>query len=247
MALVPTGRLTFQQIRDLAVRKAGNTQLGVPLTNGPSPATIYLTQILFDLYTQYEWPVTNKTIPALALGGTSFVLPLDFYESEDDQSLIVTSSDGQLQASVVLETDPGTFAMMQATQALGTVPYYWTVDRQNGQGLLFPDCSAHTNIANFRYRSLPLAETTPPTTNDESAINAVVPVFPSSRYLIQALFVEILQYERDPRYDAEKMVLESMKKEVLTGLNVLNASAREIPLDADVFRKPFRGDNTMGG
>jgi len=247
MPLVPTGRLTFQQIRDLAVRKAGNTQLGVPLTNGPSPATIWLTQILYDLYTQYEWPVTMKANPALALGGTSFTLPTDFYESQDDQSLIVTQSDGQLQASVVLETDNGQYAMLSATQALGTVPFYWTVDRQNGLGLLFPNCSGHTNIANFRYRSLPITETTPPTTNDESVINATVPVFSNSRYLIQALFVEILQYERDPRYDTEKIVLEQMKKEVLTGLNVLNASSREIPLDADVFRKPFRGDNTMGG
>lgn len=251
---VPAGRLTFQQIRDLAVRKAGNPQLGVPLTNGPSPATLYLVNILYDLYTQYEWPFLFKTVPLL-LTTSSFTLPSDFYESQDDNSLIILNTNGLQQGAIVLEVAADEFYGMAATQAVGTIPLYWTAERTTGQGLLFPDCSGNTSTAQFRYRAIPVPETTPPPDTNwpvppgvgESAINAVIPTFPWSSYLIQALMVECLGYERDPRYGDEAMKLEKMKKEVLQGSSVFRASSATIPLDPDVFRRPFRNDNLSGG
>jgi hypothetical protein len=251
---IPAGRLTFQQIRDLAVRKAGNPALGVPLAAGPSPATLYLTQILYDLYTQYEWPECNTSL-SLVLTGPTFPLPGDFIESQDDYALQIYNTNGLQEAATVLEVAPDKFNAMAATQATGTIPVYWTADRNAGIGRLFPDCTGNVSTANFRYRFLPVAETTPPPSSNwpippgvgEATINAVVPVFPNSRYLIQALFVECLQYERDPRYTIEIQVLEQMKKQVLQGSAVFQAQSNTIPLDADVFRQPFRNDNISGG
>jgi hypothetical protein len=77
----------------------------------------------------------------------------------------------------------------------------------------------------------------------ETIINPIIPVFPWSRYLIQALFVDCLQYERDPRYDMEVQKLEIMRKQVLQGSAVFRASSATIPLDVDVFRRPFRNDS----
>jgi hypothetical protein len=239
---IPTGRLTFQQIRDLAVRQAGNPQLGQPLTTGPSPATIFLTQILYDLYTQYEWPFLFKTV-TLNLVTDSFALPDDFYESQDDNALIVLQSNGLQQAQVVIEVAADEFYGMAATQAVGNIPYYWTADRQNFVGLLFPNCIGNTNTAQFRYRAIPAVETTPPLTQDETVINAIVPVFPWANYLMQSLLVMCLQYERDPRYDMEVQKLEMMRKQVLQGSSVFRASSATIPLDPDVFRRPFRNDS----
>lgn len=243
---IPTGRLTFQQIRDLAVRKSGNPQLGVPLASGPSPATLYLTQILYDLYTQYEWPFLNRTT-TYSLVGPSFILPTDFYESQDDNALQILSTNGMQESQTVLEIAPDKFNALWATQAVGTIPIYWTANRETGEGLLFPDCTGNQSTAQFRYRSIPVDDTTPPPTQNETTINAVVPKFPWSRYLIQALYVECLQYERDPRYPLEVQILEKMKKEVLQGSAVFQAQTNVIPLDADVFRQPFRNDNISGG
>jgi hypothetical protein len=248
---IPTGRLTFQQIRDLAVRQAGNPQLGQPLTTGPSPATLFLVQILYDLHTQYEWPFDFKST-TLLLTTDTFDLPADFYESQDDNALIVLQSNGMQQAQIVQEVAADEFYGMAATQAIGTIPLFWTVDRENYQGKLFPNCVGNSSTAQFRYRAIPPAETTPPApqatpeawiaAGAETAINAVVPVFPWSRYLIQALYVDCLQYERDPRYDLEVQKLEFQKKQVLQGSAVFRASSATIPLDPDVFRKPFRND-----
>src|SRR5438477_6806028 len=142
MPVVPTGRLTRAQIVSLALRKAGNTALGVNSATAGADAQTWLNQILFDLYSQYNWPFLN-TSAALVLTSAQFTLPSDFLKAVDDYSLEVQTANGVAQQFFIMEVDRATFeaasfAQQANTSALG-LPRLWTADRNLGVGYLFPD------------------------------------------------------------------------------------------------------------
>src|SRR5882724_3894330 len=203
MPTVPVGRLTRKQIIDLATRKAGNTQLGANSSIAGADAQTWLNQILFDLYTQYNWPFLNSQV-ALNFTGASFSLPTDFLKAVDDFSLEVQTVNGASQQFFVAEVDRATFeAASFATQAgvSSGLPRIWTADRNLGQGLLFPSAAGTTVTAVLRYQLLP-SDIDVTTAGDNT-----IPTFPWSFLLVQALYVQVLGFEGDGREESERQSL----------------------------------------
>lgn len=238
MATVPTGRLTRKQIVDLAARKAGNTQLAANSATAGADAQTWLNQILFDLYSQYNWPFLN-TSTSLVLTSVSFSLPTDFLKAVDDYSFQVQTVNGASQQFFILEVDRGTFeATTFSTQATVTsgLPRIWTADRNTGMGKLFPDPSGTTLVATLRYQFLP------PDIDVTTAGDSTIPTFPWHFILVQALYVQMLEFESDPRVESERAKLERMLEGVRQAAQPLRAQEPMIPLDPTVFTTPFRSD-----
>lgn len=235
MAL-PPGQLTFGQIRDIALRRLGNT---APIAD----AGAILTQILFELYTGWEWPFLNITVQLPAFTSAIFNLPLDFLKTTDDRGLTLVTIDGAPAfGRAVNETDPFTFnAVAAASNSLG-VPEVWTADRQASAGRLFPDPTGHVIVARLRYKQLPTGDVTPPATLDPHSKDAIIPVFPYSLYLVQALFCEMMKYEKDERQPIQEQLRDKQFTLLRQGAMPLYSQVPVIPLDDDVFGATFSGD-----
>lgn len=236
MPTIPLGRLTRKQIVDLATRKAGNTQLGANTATSGGDAQTWLNQLLYDLYSQYNWPFLN-TSTMLQLNGPQFALPDDFLKAVDDYSLEVFTIDGQQTKFFILEADRAQFEVSQVnnTNATGD-PQIYTVDRNLNVAYLFPGAQGHTYGAVLRYQKLP------PDIDVTTAGDAVVPVFPWSYMVVQALYVNILEFEFDGRADSERAKLERMLEGVREAAQPLRSMEASIPLDPSIFHSPFRGD-----
>src|SRR5437867_3763973 len=104
MPTLPAGRLTRKQVVDLALRRAGNTQLAA----APNfDAQTWLNQILYDLAAEWSWP-TLMTTTTVAITGPTFSLPADFLKAQDDAGLILTTINGGSQRISVDEVSrPG--------------------------------------------------------------------------------------------------------------------------------------------
>src|SRR5947207_5018459 len=145
MATIPVGRLTRAQVVLLATRKAGNTQLGANSATDGADAQTILNQLLYDLATQYNWPLLNVSA-TLTFTSATFSLPSDFLQAANDFSLQVFTLDSQPHTFFILEVDRATFdAASFASQAgpVSGLPRIWTADRGAGTGQLFPDPSGH--------------------------------------------------------------------------------------------------------
>lgn len=236
MPTVLQSRLTLGQIRDLALRRAGNLALRYD-------ASVWLSQLLYDLYTQWDWPFLFNTI-SISLAGPQFTLPLDFEKMQDDYAFEIVTFDGQpQQQTFILERSRGEFEATGGDLALNVgVPLTWTADREEGLGLVFPNPVGHAVVCTFRYKAIPTADTTPPPTTDPTANDALFPTFPWAFYLVQALIVEILRYDSDPRADAEQVKAEAMLQRIRSSAMPLHSVEDTIPLDAGVFGPVFRTD-----
>jgi hypothetical protein len=235
MVALPPGQLTFGQIRDLALRRVGNTALVVD-------GGTLLSQILYETYVAWEWPFLNVTA-TVSISGPSFVLPPDFLKATDDRALeVVTFDGGSASGSVVREIDPYTFNTVSQPQTSFGRPQLWMADRANGVGLVFPDSTGHVAVCMLRYKRLPLNEIAPPPPGTPTANDAIVPVFPYHLYLCQALFVELLKFEKDARADAEEARANRQFTTLQMGAHPLRSQVPIIPLDGTVFGPTFSGD-----
>src|SRR5262245_59672011 len=154
MSQIPTGLLTRAQIIDHALRRCGNTKASVR-----TDAITAFNQILFDLYTQYEWPFMVASDSTISITTSQFTLPIDFLVSQDDHAPVLTSINETPQRIALPEVDRATFDLYNPT-ATGT-PTLWHADRANGLGLVWPQANAVCG-ATLRYRRLP-----DPTTSDD--------------------------------------------------------------------------------
>lgn len=225
---IPVGRYTRKQIRDLALNRAGNRRLD-------ADATAWLAQLLFDLYTLYDWPFLWAST-TVTLTGPTFGLPGDYLSSQDDESLVITAVDGMTQGNVVVaELDRTTFESLGTQLSSGPVPRFWHADLADGVGLLAPNPTGHTIAATLRYKFLP-AEV------DAANEPTEIPMFPWHSYLVQALYVLALEHEKDGRALQEAAVRDQMFQQIRRGWAPRNARQTTIPLDGRVFRVPFQGD-----
>ena len=118
----------------------------------------------------------------------------------------------------------------------GGFPRIWHADRNAGVARFFPDPSGNTITATLRYQALP-ADIPVDTSGDAS-----VPWFLSPWYLVQELFVRILEFEADGRADAEREKANRMLEKVRQAAKPLRAQEPVIPLDPQVFGTPFVRD-----
>jgi hypothetical protein len=236
MATLPPGRLTRQQIRDLALRQVGNPSLD-------TEAKTWLAQLLHELYLTYDWPFLSVAT-TVAITGPSFTLPTDFLKPLDDAgetvtgrrstALQVATVDGLSQIGLVTLRDRATYDALAAGQTLfGVPPTDWHADYALGQGVVHPNPTGHSVVASLRYKSLPAEP-------DPSLEPTDVPAFPWSLYLVDALFVMGLRYEGDPRTDTEGQKLEK-KLAWIRGMAIpRGTTSATIPLDPQTFRPPLR-------
>src|SRR2546430_2116100 len=206
MPTIPVGRLTRAQIVLLATRKAGNTQLGANSATEGADAQTILNQLLYDLATQYNWPLLNVSA-TLTLTSATFSLPSDFLKAANDYSLQIFTIDQQAQQFFILEVDRATFdAASFASQAgpVAGIPRIWTADRSAGTGSLFPDPTGHVMSAVLRYQQAPVD------IDVTTAGDATVPWFPWSMVLVQGLYAYILEFEADGRADMERAKFDKM-------------------------------------
>jgi len=233
MAL-PPGQLTFGQIRDLALRRLGNP--GVVADAGT-----VLSQILFELYTGWEWPFLNFTaFPVIT--GPFFFLPPDFLKTTDDRGLTISTIDGASAfGQAINETDPFTFSAISQPQSLG-VPQIWTVDRQAGIGNVFPNPTGHVIVTTLRYKFLPTADVSPPSATNPNSKDAQFLTFPYSLYLVQALFCEMMKFENDPRQPVQESLRDKQFTLLRQGAQPVYSQVPVIPLDDDVFGATFSSD-----
>jgi hypothetical protein len=235
MPTLPPGKLTFGQIRDLALRRIGNTGLAVD-------AGVLLSQLLYERYMETDWPFLF-TAAAVTINGPTFPLPVDFLKPQDDRAFLLQTFDGGLTGGVViLEEDRETFDAFAAPGTARGMPQRWTADRNAGLGLVYPDPSGHVGAATLRYKQMPTAETTPPPATTPSANDALVPIFPHHLFLVQDLFVLLLQAENDPRADTEEGRRDKQLQVLLGTALPLRATPPVIPLDPEIFRPNFTGD-----
>lgn len=225
---IPTGSYTRQQIRDLALNRAGNRALD-------TDAIAWLAQLLFDLYTLWDWPFLF-TSEAVAISGRTFALPVDFDRTQDETSLKPTAWDGQSVAAgaPIREVARESFDLVDDANHLG-MPLWWTCDRDAGVGIVTPNPAGHTLTATLRYKRIPIE----PAVADEPAD---VPVFPWHTYLVQAVYVIALEHEKDPRLGEGMAIREQMFAQIRRGSSPRHAQNTTIPLDPAVFRTPFQGD-----
>lgn len=235
MATLPPGRLTFGQIRDLALRRAGNQGI-------VADAGSWLSQVLYELYVAYEFPFLFATT-TITFSSPSFALPPDFLKPQDDRSFEIQTWNGSNAFGAnILETDRFTFDSVAANNTVLGMPNRWTADRTLGVGLLFPNPTGNLGVAQFRYKQLPTAETTPPPAANPLANDAIVPVFPYHLYLVQALYVIALQHENDSRADAEEARRDRELQKLLATALPLRSFVSVVPLDPEVFGPVFSGD-----
>src|SRR5438309_3840 len=120
MPSLPPGRLTFGQIRNFALRKAGNRAV-------IDDANIWLTQLLFELYVEWEWPflmavATPPTTPTakdalvpvfpyhLFLVQALYVLALEYEQdprASDERQKVVTQLAAIRGTAMPLRSQPG--------------------------------------------------------------------------------------------------------------------------------------------
>ena len=233
MPTLPTGRLTRKQIVDVALRRAGNTQLA----SGPNfDAQTWLNQILYDLAVEWSWP-TLMTTTTVAITGPTFSLPTDFLKAQDDAGLILTTINGGSQRVFLDEVDRYTFEVAQPTNVgTGGFPRIWHADRNAGLGRVFPDPTGNTIVAQLRYQQLP-SDIAVDTSGDST-----IPWFPWSWYLVQYLFVRTLEFEADVRAGPERDRANAMLEKVRQAAKPLRAQEPVIPLDPQVFGTPFVRD-----
>lgn len=238
MATLPPGRLTRQQIRDLGLRQAGNTALD-------GEAKTWLAQILYDLYTEHDWPFLIVTT-TVTITGATFTLPADFLKPAEDSgpassgfadtSLKVASVDGQAQVSPVLLRDRATFEAIDAGGVIGAPPTDWHADYTAGVGRVTPNPAGHIIVATLRYKQLPAEPA------NEASEKTDKPVFPWHFYLVRRVFIEALRWDSDERLTTEEAKGEAELSRIRGIARPRGTTPPTIPLDPGVFRRPFSGD-----
>jgi hypothetical protein len=234
---IPPGRLTFKEIRRFALAKAGNRAI---ITD----ANAWLCQLLYELYTGWNWPWLNIAVP-LFINGPTFALPDDFLQAQDDNALQILTFDGQPMQpplAFIEEVDPATFAGLALPNTAGGMPRRWTADRGIGVGKVWPDPTGHGISATFRYKRLPGQETIPPPDGDPTANDALVPAYPYHLHLIQGLAVLVMQYEQDPNAASAKADWLQELQGIRANAMPLRSQEVVIPLDQEVFGAPFTED-----
>lgn len=237
MPTLPPGRLTWGDIRRFAMAKAGNRAV---ITD----ANLYLSQLLYQLYTDWAWPFLMVTVP-MTINGPTFTLPTDFLQAQDDNSLQVMTWDGQniaLPMAFILEKDPATFYATQQVNTSGGMPRIWMADRNAGVGRVFPDPTGHSLVVTFRYKMLPFAETIPAPLSTPLANDAIVPTFPYHGYLVAALAAMIMDYEADPRAALAVQMADALLARIRSNAMPLRSQEPVIPLDPEIFGAPFTED-----
>jgi len=223
VAQVPTGQFNRGTIIDLALRRVGNTAIKVD-------ARSWLDQILFDLYTQFTWPFL-LTLTTFSLTARTFTLPSDFLRAPHDHAHQITAVNGATTRGTIYEI-PRADLETRPSDTAG-VPRVWTANLSAGVGILWPVPDSTTSTSTqLLYQRLPAQLTA----------DTDVPTFPWSQYLVQAVYVAALEYERDGR-----SVQETARREAL--LNTLRQTSAPwrqheptLPLDAQVFSPGFRDD-----
>lgn len=226
MAL-PVSVLTRGQILDQALRRAGNTKSTVR-----DLAADAMNAILFDLYTQWDWPFLQKTT-TISLVGSVFSLPTDFIWVKDASALFITQIDDQTVRQPVYEKPWETLVNQLPVEG---IPRIFACDRgfagSGGRAGVWPVNTTRAITANLRYQYLP----TPLTTD------AQTPTFPWATYLVQEMYVWALEYEGDPRSVAETQRKEMLFQRIRGAALPINTTAQDIPLDPTMFGPVFDGD-----
>lgn len=237
MAQVPPGRLTFGQIRRFGLSKAGNRAI---ITD----ANAWLCQLLYELYTSWNWPFLY-TQTFITFAGPTFPLPTDFLQSWDDNGQQIMVFDGQPigpPLQFVLETDPATFAAIELPNTAGGMPRRWYADRGLGIGHLWPNPLGHVGTMLFRYKRLPDAETIPAPDNTPTANDALIPAYPYHLHLINGLATLCAEYEQDPNAGAMRANWTQELQSIRANAMPLRATEQIIPLEPEVFGTPFTED-----
>jgi hypothetical protein len=237
VAQIPPGRLTFGQIRRFGLSKAGNRAI-------ISDANAWLCQLLYELYTSWNWPFLYKQTN-LFFNGPQFTLPSDFLQAWDDNALQILFFDGVRLGpplQFILETDPYTFTSAAMPFTTGGMPRRWYADRGQGLGFLWPDPTGHAVSCLFRYKSLPFQETIPPPDNAPTANDAIVPQYPYHLHLINGLATLCAEYEQDPNAGAARANWTQELQMLRANAMPLRATDQVIPLEPEVFGTPFTED-----
>lgn len=231
MALSPAARFTRKQIVDRALRRAGNTQLA----NGPEfEAQLWLNQILFDIYTLYDWPMLQTTV-AMTLNA-DITLPTDFAKTLDDNALVINTIDSSPVYRVIQQVDRETYDRVKGPGTATGQPMVWFCDLNTSTGRIWPLASGQSVSGTLRYQSLP-ADIAIDLTGD-----SVIPTFPWHDFLIQALYTYTLEYENDGRAQAEVQKREAFLAKILKAAHPSRSGPSTIPLDPQVFSQPFSDD-----
>jgi len=223
---VPTGRLTRREIREQGCRQAGN----FPLASTDAPS--WLAQILFDLYTGWDWAFL-KTQATLAATGETVPLPADFLKPADDGALSLTSFAGSATYVNLLLLSREEFERLRAVGSATGQPTHWVPDYDAATARLWPNPAGFSASLVLRYKRLPPE----PDTVDEPAD---VPVFPWHLYLRHRVYEEALRHEGDPRLEQAVQRGDQMLS-AITKLGVPRGSgASVVPFARTHFGSPFR-------
>lgn len=240
---IPVGQFTRKQIIDRALRKVGNTALG---TSPDYEAQLWLNQILFDIYSQYDWPFCRGTVTDQLLTGNSFSVTTaayitaagaGFLRPAHDVAMVVTAINGLPQGALVREVDRRQFEIVTALNATvtGTIPEIFCVYQEAGIVKVYPTVSTSVTFS-LTYFFMP-ATIAIDTTGDSS-----IPLFPWADYLIQCVFATALDYEMDGRASTEMIKKEAMLTKILKIAFPSRSGEPTIPLDTQIFGSPFRNE-----
>jgi hypothetical protein len=214
--------LTQSQLIQYAGKRAGNESLA-------TFAADWLNNIIDTLAQNYKFPELEKTTTGTLTGhGTTtpstldtISLPADFGDLFDVHSLVLIDSNGTRNTLTPQTTD--WFDNISSPLILGQPnSAIFDLDAKTWTPFPLPELTYTWRI---RYRAKP----------SRLSSDTTIP-FASDDIFIQALYVQILQYEDDQRYPQEYGVLQSMIGRYLAGYNKSPIKSKSMRLNADAFR-----------
>ena len=234
MAQLPTSQVTQGQIVDRALKRAGNTKI-------KALARARLFQILDDLALEYDWPQLIKNV-AVTISTDTFSLPTDFLSTPDDDGLTLTSVNGFVVKQPVGQRDRQTFERSRIGSAVtsGTTPRLWTVDYEQGVGIVWPPpSSAVTATLRYKYRPVQVD----PDANGGMDFADAFAWFPYTTYLIDALYAWALEYDENGDATTALLKAEQRLDRIRQVAIPTRAQRMDIPLDDEVFTTPYRSSH----
>lgn len=213
--------LTRDTLVSYSGKRAGNESLA---TFGND----WLNNIIDTLGQAYKWPEleqkTTGSLAAFVAGGSvpEISLPADFGDLWDAHGLsLIDSNSGH--HTLVPETWDWFDLITAPTLSVGEPK--WAAFNLNSMKWSPYPMPGQAYTWQLRYRIKP----------SRLSSNTTIP-FANDDIFIQALFVQILQYEDDERAVAERAVLDQMIARYLGGYNKSPIKQRKIRLNTDTFK-----------
>jgi len=216
--------LTRDTIIQYAARKAGNEAIDATTLQD------WLNNIIDTMAQAYKFPELQKSasgsLSAYVQGQAipEIALPADFGDLWDVHGLVVVDSNnpGGSQQALTPETWEFFDLLVAPTKAVGTpLTAGFNLNNKTWSPYPMPDRQYTWQL---RYRIKPARLTS----------NVTIP-YANDEIFIQALYVQILQFEDDDRYPAELRRLLQLVMTYLTGLNKSPIKERKVRLNSNVF------------